>query len=151
MYGILLVKNVKIVFTLKQFNFSFPDQTAVCTYYCFLCIFWVEGVFYNSRLFSFLSHRRLGSKSKSAGMCYGFPSIFRVFFFCLCLPCIFGVGGFCISFLFLTEVNIQCSQSWPLLLPSFSLKTRFYSKVIFLLFSLSHYCILRAGGGLFSN
>ena len=30
-YGIVLVKIVKIVFTLKQFNFSFPDQTAVCS------------------------------------------------------------------------------------------------------------------------
>ena len=28
-YGIVLVKNVKIVFTLKQIDFSFPDQTAV--------------------------------------------------------------------------------------------------------------------------
>ena len=29
-YGIVLVKNVKIVFTLKQIYFSFPAQTAVC-------------------------------------------------------------------------------------------------------------------------
>ena len=29
MYGIVLVKNVKIVFTLKQIYFSFPAQTAV--------------------------------------------------------------------------------------------------------------------------
>ena len=28
-YGIVLVKNVKIVFTVTQINFSFPDQTAV--------------------------------------------------------------------------------------------------------------------------
>ena len=28
-YGIVLVKNVKMIFTLKQINFSFPDQTAV--------------------------------------------------------------------------------------------------------------------------
>ena len=28
-YGIVLVKNVKSVFTLKQINFSFPAQTAV--------------------------------------------------------------------------------------------------------------------------
>ena len=30
-YGVVKVKSVKIIFTLKQFCFSFPDQTAVCS------------------------------------------------------------------------------------------------------------------------
>ena len=50
MYGIVLVKNVKVVFTLKQIYFSFLAQTAVMTHF---------GAPTNTSSGNFLEHQSL--------------------------------------------------------------------------------------------